>query len=32
MPAPEGRAAVELFDELVDAISRRPSLLELKRP
>lgn len=32
MPAPEGREALELFDELVDAISRRPHLLELKRP
>lgn len=32
MPAPEGREAVELFDELVDAIARRPNLLELKRP
>lgn len=32
MPAPAGREALELFDDLVDAIARRPSLLELKRP
>jgi predicted DsbA family dithiol-disulfide isomerase len=31
-PAPEGHAAVELFDELVDVVNRRPYVLEVKRP
>ena len=31
-PAPEGRAAVELFDHLARMVAEEPELLELKRP
>jgi predicted DsbA family dithiol-disulfide isomerase len=31
-PAPEGKDALELFDELTGTIERRPYVLEIKRP
>ena len=31
-PAPEGEAALDLFDELIGIVAEKPYLLELKRP
>jgi predicted DsbA family dithiol-disulfide isomerase len=31
-PAPEGPAALDLFDQVIDVVAEKPYLLELKRP